>query len=335
MTSISYTAILGNKAKATLPSAEGWGTNMNIARDPPKSIMTRRVDKVNADGSLNDMYYGSGDRFSDSLTVYARGVNPMVSVQYTNSNGAPSKLPYRIVQNGAFRPPAKSAVDLLPFSRRPRGFVPVCAGKGWVDFTKTLSCARENEKFRQIKPEIIHPQGNSNIYFQIASPIKEHFTVKYVIEKPVLPQASTNVNSKANIIIQNEEHKRIQEFNPNRSQAYTNMHGRDKIEYIHEDIVLERNMPVAQATTNVSENKYITIQSDNEYQFERNMPMGTMTSNVSRQDMYVDNTSRDFSRAIKNHLVPGAIENTGIKPVVYHENAGRIERVNTTRNLLR
>ena len=33
-------------AKCTLPSVEGWGTNMNIVRDPPKSIHTRRKDKV-------------------------------------------------------------------------------------------------------------------------------------------------------------------------------------------------------------------------------------------------------------------------------------------------
>ena len=30
----------------TLPSVEGWGTNLNILRDPPKAVWTRRRDKV-------------------------------------------------------------------------------------------------------------------------------------------------------------------------------------------------------------------------------------------------------------------------------------------------
>ena len=79
--SFSYSSIIGNKAKVTFPSVESWGTNNNILRDPPKSIMTRRIDKVNQDGSLNEMLYHSGDRFAENINVYARGVNPMVSVE--------------------------------------------------------------------------------------------------------------------------------------------------------------------------------------------------------------------------------------------------------------
>ena len=47
----SYSSIVNN-GKVTLPSVDTWGTNMNIIRDPPKSIMTRRRDKV---GENNDM----------------------------------------------------------------------------------------------------------------------------------------------------------------------------------------------------------------------------------------------------------------------------------------
>ena len=42
--SLSYTG-LTNYGKTALPSVESWGTNMNILRDPPKSIMTRKQNK--------------------------------------------------------------------------------------------------------------------------------------------------------------------------------------------------------------------------------------------------------------------------------------------------
>ena len=38
---LSYSGIT-NYGKATLPSVDSWGTNMNILKDPPKSITTRK-----------------------------------------------------------------------------------------------------------------------------------------------------------------------------------------------------------------------------------------------------------------------------------------------------
>ena len=43
--SISYSG-LTNYGKLTLPSVVGGLGSMNILRDPPKSLMTRRIDKV-------------------------------------------------------------------------------------------------------------------------------------------------------------------------------------------------------------------------------------------------------------------------------------------------
>ena len=40
---LSYSGII-NYGKATLPSVDSWGTNMNILKDPPKSITTRKID---------------------------------------------------------------------------------------------------------------------------------------------------------------------------------------------------------------------------------------------------------------------------------------------------
>ena len=43
--SFSYSGIV-SYGKSTLPSVDSWGQNNNILRDPPKSIHTRRIDKV-------------------------------------------------------------------------------------------------------------------------------------------------------------------------------------------------------------------------------------------------------------------------------------------------
>ena len=109
--SISYSG-LTNYGKVSLPSVEDWGTNMNILRDPPKSIMTRRKDKIGETSSLTEMIDDSSDRACEAIRVYARGTNPSVSVMY-NNNGINSgggivaggqvqaKLPYRIMNGGA------------------------------------------------------------------------------------------------------------------------------------------------------------------------------------------------------------------------------------------
>jgi hypothetical protein len=113
------------KPAVTLPSVE----RVNILRDPPSSIHTRKKERVN----VGDVMYNvreSRDRTSDNILYYSRGVNPMVSVSYGNTGGG-NKLssintvgmannPYKVVRNGAFRPPLIRQEDLLPLSRQRR-----------------------------------------------------------------------------------------------------------------------------------------------------------------------------------------------------------------------
>ena len=89
---ISYSGVLGNR-KVTLPSVESWGTNMNILRDPPKSIFTRKIDKVDSTQEVQRMAEeGTQDRFCENLQVYPRGVNPSVQVSYSNYGAGGGKL---------------------------------------------------------------------------------------------------------------------------------------------------------------------------------------------------------------------------------------------------
>jgi hypothetical protein len=82
--SITYSG-LTNYGKSTLPSVEGWGTSMNILKDPPKGIHTRRKNKVGQTSFLATDIDAAGDRAAEAIRVYARGTNPMVSVMYDNT----------------------------------------------------------------------------------------------------------------------------------------------------------------------------------------------------------------------------------------------------------
>ena len=59
MTTLSYSG-LTNFGKMTLPSVETWGSNMNILRDPPKGIYTRKINKVGQTSEITEMIDEAG-----------------------------------------------------------------------------------------------------------------------------------------------------------------------------------------------------------------------------------------------------------------------------------
>jgi hypothetical protein len=210
---ISYSGIT-NYGVVTLPSVEGWGTNMNILRDPPKSIMTRRINKVGETSSLTELVDESGDRACEGISVYARGVNPSVSVDYGNNgnNGGQrgggafftgsmsgggdhigtsgnvigsgqAYLPYRVGRDGSFRPPVQSPFNLLPLSRMPRTNTKAFTQPGFIDFSKKMVCP--GGKYKEIKEDTINTYIRPTATYKIETPIVEPFEVKYVIKNPV------------------------------------------------------------------------------------------------------------------------------------------------------
>jgi len=132
---LSYSG-LRNKKHYSFGDIEEWNGNTSIEKAPHKSVMTRHKIRVGEDNSLIEMVDDSGDRFQQYVNPYAKGVNQMVDVQYSNygqtgktqnSNGviggvagSSGKLPYTILDKGAFRPPILRQEDLLPWSRMPR-----------------------------------------------------------------------------------------------------------------------------------------------------------------------------------------------------------------------
>ena len=197
---LSYSGI-SNYGKVTLPSVEAGLGSMNILRDPPKSIMTRRIDKVGETSSITEMIDLSENRACEAISTYARGVNPMVSVSYGNesNNGGQrvsgcgkgsynlsignGKLPYRIMDKGAFRPPILRQENLLPLSRLPRTNTTAFTKPGFVDFTKKLKCPGKEERY--IKQKTLKACIRPTATYRLDAPLVEPFEVKYVIKNPV------------------------------------------------------------------------------------------------------------------------------------------------------
>ena len=212
---LSYSG-LTSYGKATLPSVSSWGTNNNILRDPPKSIHTRRIDRVGQTSDITRMIDSSGDRVCEAILQYPRGVNPMVGVSYGNFGGnagtsgnptsrsghAQASLPYKIE---VFRPPILRQENLLPLSRLPRDVTFCTTNPSEVDFSKKMMCPDQisfidpepvlNSQFRQIKTDVFHTPVRPNAVYNYEEPISEPYEVKYVIQNPIMVSANSGIRS--------------------------------------------------------------------------------------------------------------------------------------------
>jgi len=128
---------LRTKQKYTLPSNDNWGTNLNILKDPPKSLHLRRVKKVGEGVTIDNNIVN--DRINESILLYPRGINPSVAISFSNmsNNGgqlsgadgmgksvfgkvtSEAKLPYKVFDNEAFRPHIRRYEEKFPLSRQP------------------------------------------------------------------------------------------------------------------------------------------------------------------------------------------------------------------------
>lgn len=209
---LSYSG-LTSYGKSTLPSVESWSTNMNILRDPKASIYTRRIDKVGATSEITQMVEESGDRLggiNEVILTYARGVNPMVAVDFSNygNNGGQKKggsnnvgfnnngnknayLPHRILNGGAFRPPIRDQRSLLPLSRLPRVWTSSFTNPGFTDFSKRAMCPTPSSDTetkgiknseQMLRPTFVSPPTS---VYQLDMPVIEPFEVRYVIKNPL------------------------------------------------------------------------------------------------------------------------------------------------------
>ena len=215
---LSYSG-LTTYGKVTLPSVSNWGTNTNIIRDPPKSIHTRRIDKVGDTNDITKSIDTSGDRVCEYIRQYPLGVNPMVGVSYSNygNNGGvvgnstntsanyQAKLPYRIWY--VFRPPLLRQENLLPLSRLPRNVTSQTTNICNIDYTKKLESPGGD--YRQIQKDIIHTSVRPTAVYNCETPLKEPFEVKYVIQNPIKVSANSGIKTmdltQQNVLIPTKE----------------------------------------------------------------------------------------------------------------------------------
>lgn len=313
----------------TLPSVESWGTNMNILRDPPKSITTRRIDKVFQNTDITNLVDDSGDRICDGINVYARGVNPMVSVSYDNNsnnagisstltNRVQARLPYPAFQNDAFRPPLLTQRDLLPLSRLPRAFFGTMTTPGFIDFSKSQ---QKPDNYRAIKDMLniydIQPNKTANI----DKPLVENFKMLNAInDKHISVDASAGYQSTylSNYTMENADvYKGINDNSIN-AFAQSNV-GQEGISHNLEGFSIDQNRYIQnhlnhQAYSNVSSNN---AQNLSNIQMDTSKYLQNTTSIEA-----VSNVSADISSKRLNELYDNGRVSVKDNIMQYNTDAG-------------
>jgi hypothetical protein len=273
---ISYSA-LTSYGKATLPSVEVWNGNFDIVKDPPSGIHTRRIIKVGENNDLLDWNDDSGSRINEMINPYARGNNPMVSVQYSNhgntgsglmgidggtsgssmsglfSAGGGGKLPYRIMDKGAFRPPILRQEDLLPLSRMPRLCTSITSKRCRVDQTKRIE-PDVVEYFKEIHKAPMRVSAHSQRSFKKEGPQEPPSNIGLMVNNNMV---NLNVNSNHKKLKDTGDQRNIPTLEDTLLTTNVDHINQKKIsqqKYIHGEIHLSKNVPnhEVQATSNLN-----------------------------------------------------------------------------------
>lgn len=249
--SITYAGIRGNK-DLTLPSVQGWGTNLNIMKDPPRGIFTRKKTRVGDDNRILDEIKGSGNRVAENIMVYQRGVNPFVEVDMggsgTQGGGLTSiskvqpKLPHRILNNGAFRPPSHifEQRNILPLSRLPRRAVHVATNPESIRYEKLVNPdyvkAASNPKLVienfQVDKRFANKDGYSNYDYQLDKNVPNHSMKTNIQGLQKFGQMNYNKKHTRNLpnrgFMINKGDKRIDLSNTNVDRDFTRLREQSK-----------------------------------------------------------------------------------------------------------
>lgn len=333
--------------KVTLPSVESWGTNNNILRDPPKSLYTRKIDRISDTCKLNDMIDGAGDRINENVLVYSRGRNPMIGgVDYSNngnagtaggitkmSNHAEPKLPYRILDNGAFRPPILTQYDLLPLSRLPHPTYSITSKPEFKATLKQIECPSSMKEASKISSQTcIRPTAT----FKMERPVVENFS--FAVKKDNL-----HVLANTNFVGMNKDAVNNMNFNGkihdrNKGNYTTNIRGlnndydnrkidRGLKEIRHMTLTsnivgderdgvishiddLKKNIPNYTATSNIYENRTdVKITPQNEQKLKRTTPITEALSNIGANQGIDMISSRNYN--LRPSLDVGGFTNSG------------------------
>jgi hypothetical protein len=278
----SYSGIV-NYGKATLPSVESWGTNMNILRDPPKSVHTRKIDKVGETSAITTAIDESGDRFCEAINYYARGQNPMVAVSYGQgqkksnlTNNGEAFLPYRIMRDGVFRPPIWRQEDLLPLSRLPRIWTEVGTQPYKPIFTKRIRNCGTSEDTTEVRNDILRMACESSKTVAAFPTMNQPDVKPGLIRDPLTPGeiAATRSCAANNAEISQRMGKGPLLLAPTRpmTSGATNPMMKKETPIVFKNVHLNKNHPTASASTNFAAGSLSGYNSLNEITYTRLPP---------------------------------------------------------------
>lgn len=306
---LSYSA-LTNYGKVTLPSVESWYTNNNIVRDPPRSVMTRKIDRVGDTAQILATLAESDDRFCEAINHYARGVNPMVSVSYgeaqtkdNTSDRGNAFLPYRVIRDGAFRPPIRRQEDLLPLSRLPRNWTTVDPRPFEADFTKRVFDCGTDKTTREVRDELLGVACETRRTIA-AEPSLTAPQPRYMIKDPLAPGTTTNACDTRREVMFERPTVLLRESAPLVESVFTNLRVNEERRPFEPDaeLRLDRNVPSCSAATNpTSRMNDRPMVADHVRRLIRNVPTATAWTNLAATGKW----GNDLTDAEYTRLLPG------------------------------
>ena len=219
---ISYNSSLARNNKVAMGDSMGtdnWLINRTIPRNPTQSIMTRQWDPFFETTNITQMIEDSGDRFTETILTFPRAVNSMVSVQYTNANGTPAKLPNTILNNGAFRPPILTMEQTTPLSRLPHASSFI---EGNVPYTPKNVTRIDNYNTRAITTPLVMNSSQNKSYHLT---LPQYITFNRLNAKILEASATTNQSANYNLqdssqTVQNRDRSMLQ-LSPNPNYTIT------------------------------------------------------------------------------------------------------------------
>lgn len=249
---LSYSS-LRSHAKVTLPSVDnGWLNNNNIIKDPPKSITTRRIDKVGSTQLVTDMVEDNGTRICGNILKFPRGVNPAAeyieplpfngigpaSTIRDNSNnpltlrsdpgysfrsqfgrGSGGFLSRRIMMyDGAFRPPIYTQEQLLPLSRQPRVRTSCVTHPEMISYSERPS---DIDLQKTVKEYVLQPEISPTVKYIIEESNSEHHTNDFIQDKLLSQNVSAGVRPRDITLQENQKCFGMTKIDPTTAYAHT------------------------------------------------------------------------------------------------------------------
>lgn len=243
---------LRSHPKVTLPSVDnGWLKNDSIIKDPPKSIHTRRIDKVGSTQMVTDVIEDSGSRICGNIMKFPRGVNPAAEYSAPLSNGVSATSTIRdnsnnpltlrsdpgymfrdqygrgsggylarriMMYGGAFRPPILTQEQLLPLSRQPRIRTSCVTHPEMINYS-SRPCDIDMQKI--VHDVVLKPPVDPTIYKVIEQNQEQHPTSDYIQNKILTKDISAGIQPRDITLQENLKCFGQTKVDPTTAYAYT------------------------------------------------------------------------------------------------------------------